>query len=176
MLKLDRGRLTVKTTPMFKRKLLLAAAFLFWAPSSFAGSMGNPGDWIFSGGMGLTINPTLALISPQAEYLVRQNITVGPLLQLGIGNGGILFAPSVAGRIIIGHNPRFKPSVEGGIGMAVASGDYNSAVGFLFHFGMGFDYVVDNGISLGTMIRADFAPPLQTVFLSWPVLVARFRI
>ena len=37
--------------------------------------------------------------------------------------------------------------VSRGLGMAVASGGYASAVGFLFHFGVGFDYVIDNGIS-----------------------------
>jgi hypothetical protein len=41
---------------------------------------------------------------------------------------------------------------------------------------MGVDYQIEHGIAIGTMIRANFAPPLQTFFLSWPIVVGRFAI
>jgi hypothetical protein len=140
------------------------------------GRVGEPvGEWIVGGGIGLTIDPTLFLISPQLEYVVKPNILVGPLIQLGLGNI-VLFVPSVAGRIIIGHHPHAKPSVEGGLGMAIASAGYNSSVGVNIHFGIGFDYQIDPDIAVGTMIRANFAPPLKTFYLSWPIFLGRFLL
>ena len=140
------------------------------------GEMGGHGDWIASGGMGLTISPTTFLLSPQLEYVYRPNLLVGPLVQMGLGNGGVLFTGEVTGRYILGHHPRIKPSLEAGLGLAAASGGYASAVGVNIHVGMGCDYIIDRGIAVGTMIRANFAPPLKTFYLSWPILVARFLL
>jgi hypothetical protein len=128
------------------------------------------------GGIGLTVSPTLFLLSPQLEYIARPNITVGPLVQLGISDPVVLFAPSLTGRIIIGNNPRVKPSLEGGIGIAVGSAVGTSSIGVNIHFGIGFDYQIEPGIAIGTMIRANFAPPLKTFYLSWPIILGRFAL
>ena len=70
-----------------------------------SGEMGGHGDWIASGGMGLTVSPTLFLISPQMEYVARPNLLVGPLIQMGLGDAGVLFSAEVTGRYILGHHP-----------------------------------------------------------------------
>jgi hypothetical protein len=133
------------------------------------------GEWVASGGIGLTIAPTLFLLSPQLEYVVKPHILVGPLVQLGISDW-VLFTGGISGRILIGHHPRVKPCLEGGLGIAVASANYASSVGVNIHFGIGMDYQVDPDIAIGTIIRANFAPPLKTFYLSWPILMGRFTL
>ena len=166
------------------RKFLSVAvllSFLTVAPLATAkesswgsGSYGKVGDWIGAGGLGLTISPTLFLINPQLEYVWKPNVYVGPMIQLAPGDVGVLVSVSGTIRTLLGHHPRVKPSVEGGLGFAIASAGYASSVGVNIHFGMGFDYMVQPNFTLGTMIRANFAPPMKTFYLSWPLLMARF--
>lgn len=140
-----------------------------------AHAFGTRGNWIASGGFGLTISPTLLLLSPQLEYVQRGNLFFGPMVQMGLGSG-VLFTGTATGRFLIGKHPRVKPSVEGGLGIALASASVGSAVGIHILLGMGLDYIIDRDISIGTMIRANFAPPLTTFFASWPLIVARFAL
>ena len=138
-------------------------------------AFGNRGSWIASGGFGLTVSPTKLLLSPQLEYVSKSNFFFGPLVQAGVGDPGVLFTGSFTGRYLIGHHPKVKPAVEGGLGIAAGSG-FSDSVGVHIMFGMGMDYIIDNTIAFGTMIRANFAPPMKTFFLSWPIGVIRFAI
>ena len=156
------------------RNLLVIALLLTVAGR--AQGFGSKGNWIASGGIGLTVSPTLFLISPQLEYVQRPNLFVGHLIQAGLGEGGVLFTATATGRLLIGKHPQVKPSVEGGLGLAMASSLFGSSVGIHVLMGLGMDYLVDKDISVGTMIRANFAPPLKTFFLSWPLIVGRFAI
>jgi hypothetical protein len=138
------------------------------------GSFGKVGDWIGSGGLGLTISPNLFLMSPQLEYVYMPNVYIGPLIQLAPGEGGVLISTSATIRTLLGKHPRVKPTVEAGLGFAVASSDFSSSAGVNIHFGMGVDYLLTSKISLGTMIRANFAPPMKTFYVSWPIFLGRF--
>lgn len=149
--------------------LTLALSALTAAPAHAKG-------WIFSGGLGLTISPDLFLINPQLEYIHDARLTYGPIVQVAVGNGGAIFTMSGSVRYLLGNHPKFKPAVEGGMGLAVASSLFTSSVGVHIMMGMGFDYKLDNQISLGTMIRGNFAPPLKTFFLSWPLAMFRMAI
>jgi hypothetical protein len=131
--------------------------------------------WIFSGGLGLTISPETFLITPQLEYEHDNRLSYGPLVQAGVASGGSIFTVSGSVRYVLGNHPKLKPSVEGGFGMAFGTGFANS-VGVHIMAGMGFDYKLDNQMSLGTMIRLNLAPPLKTVFMSWPLIVFRMQI
>lgn len=156
---------------MLKRLgLLLAVAASMASVPSFA-----KGGWIFGGGLGLTISPETFLITPQLEYRHDERLTYGPLVQAGIANGGSLFTLSGSLRYVLGNHPRFKPNVEGGLGIAFGSGFANS-VGVHIMAGMGFDYKIDNAMSIGTIIRLNLAPPLKTVFMSWPIFMFRMAI
>ncbi len=132
-----------------------------------------PGKWILSTGLGLTISPTLFLLNPQFEYVIAKNLTIGPMLQVGMGDA-TLFAVTGTVRYTFNQNAKIKPSLEGGLGMAIGSSSYASSVGVNISMGMGCDYVVDRYIRFGTMIRGNFAPPLKTFYLSWPIVMARF--
>jgi len=132
------------------------------------------GGWLASAGVGLWIDPSLFLLSPQLEYKYRHNLYFGPLVQLGLGSG-TLFTATATARLIIGHS-RIKPSVEAGLGMAFASG---GAVGLHVPIGIGVDYQLEPGIALGTLIRGNlmFGSKFgQTFSVSWPLLIGRFAI
>lgn len=132
--------------------------------------MGNPGDWLLSGGFGLTFSPTAVLLMPQMEYVYQNNVYLGPLFQVAPGDANTIFMMSASARVVLGNHPRIKPNVDGGLGLAVIG----NQPGILIHVGMGVDYLIDRGISVGTVITANFAPPADPFILSWPLVVGRF--
>ncbi len=131
--------------------------------------------WIFSGGLGLTISPELFLINPQLEYIHDARLSYGPQVQAAVGNGASLVTMTGSMRYLLGNHPKFKPAVEGGVGLALGSGR-TSSVGVHLMAGMGVDYRFDNQISFGSMIRMNLAPPLTTFFLSWPLFMFRMAL
>lgn len=164
-----------ETYSMRKILLLLLVTAALAMPGR-AHAFGTRGSWIASGGFGLTISPTLVLLNPQLEYVQRSNLFIGPMIQAGLGDPGVLFTASGTARLLIGHHPKLKPAIEGGLGIAFASSAFASSVGVHILVGMGVDYFVDKDIAIGTMIRANLAPPVKTFFLSWPIIVGRFAI
>jgi hypothetical protein len=58
--------------------------------------------------------------------------------------------------------------------MTSATGAFSSAFGINLHMGMGLDYLLEQDIALSTVIRANFAPPVQSFFLSWPIFQVRY--
>lgn len=144
--------------------------------STHSHAMGNRGDFVGSAGMGILTSPTLFLLSPELEYVHNQDLNIGALAQMGLGNGGVLFTASGKVRHFFGGSARVKPCVEGGLGLSLSSSLFSSAVGVHIEAGMGFDYVLDKNTSIGTMIRLNFSPPLKSFFLSWPIVTLRFLL
>ena len=161
----------------FAVSLALSSACATAAPHSFFTNigMGKEGDWIGGLGMGLTLNPTSFLFTPQLEYVYRPNIYLGPMIQLAPEEDGVLISFSCTVRTWLGKHPHVKPTVEGGLGFAVASSaGGSSSFGVNLSFGMGVDYLVQNNLTIGTMVRSNFAPPVKTFYLSWPLLAVRY--
>jgi|LakMenEpi03Aug12_release.lakeMendotaPanAssembly.Ray.scaffolds.fasta_scaffold72064_4 hypothetical protein len=152
--------------------LLVLGVFI----SARSHAMGNRGDFVGSVGMGILTSPTLFLLSPELEYVHNQDLNIGALAQMGLGNGGVLFTASGKVRHFFGGSARVKPCVEGGLGLSLSSSLFSSAVGVHIEAGMGFDYVLEKNMSIGTMIRLNFSPPLKSFFLSWPIVTLRFLL
>lgn len=138
--------------------------------------MVNKGDWLGGGGFGLTLSPTLLMISPELEYVYSPNLNFGSLVQMGFGSGVIVTVSGTCRGIWGDPSEKLRPTFEGGLGLAMASGVSNDSVGVHILVGGGFDYVYDKNLTLGSMIRFNFAPPLKSMFLSWPMIVARYRL
>lgn len=157
--------------------LTLLAPFS-WAAPKFMARPTVPtttySPWIASGGLGLTISPTLFMINPQLEYHWKQNLFVGPMVQLGLGDA-TLFTVTGTIRYLFTQNPQIRPSIEGGLGVGFGS-PASSNVGVHIMMGMGAEYVINSGISVGTVVRANLCPPLDTFFVSWPIVLGRFRL
>ncbi|NBX92779.1 MAG: hypothetical protein EB078_04560 [Proteobacteria bacterium] len=154
--------------------ILILLVLCCQSPVSVA--MGNRGDFIGSAGIGLLTSPTLFLLSPELEYVHNQDLNIGALAQMGLGEGGVLFTASGKVRHFFGGTPRVKPCVEGGLGLSMSSSLFSSAVGVHIEAGMGFDYVLEKNMTIGTMIRLNFSPPLKSFFLSWPIVTLRFLL
>ena len=163
--------------------LILGLGLIYFAAASTAApfrsrsplSNAQTGEWIASGGFGLTFSPTLVLLSPQLEYIHDSRLSYGPMIQAGLGDATLVTFTGSA-RYQIGNHPKLHPNVEGGLGLAVGSSLFGSSVGVHILVGMGADFVVDSSLSIGTSFRMNFAPPLDTFFLSWPIAVARLKI
>lgn len=155
------------------KKLFLFTALmtqLTWGAS-------NQGDWLGGGGFGLTLGPTLLMLSPQLEYVHKPDSTFGSLVQMGFAGAGVLFTVSGTYRRVLGDPAsKLRPTFEGGLGLATASSLYTSSVGIHILVGGGVEYVYDKNLTLGSMLRLNFAPPLKSMFLSWPMIIARFKL
>jgi hypothetical protein len=157
--------------------MVLAA---FWGSSQPAvaetenASAPAPSPWIASGGFGLTFNPGMALFAPQLEYHSGPDTLMGPLVQVGLGNP-TLFTANWGVRYVPPTRKKLKPTIQGALGLAIGAGFPNGwPVAPHLLLGFGFDYQLDKRLSFGTMLNVDFAPPLQSIYVSWPLLVGRF--
>lgn len=148
----------------------------FFLVSGRVCAMGVRGDFVGSAGLGILTSPTLLLISPQLEYVHNRDLLLGGLAQMGLGKGGVLFTASGTVRHFFGGSPRVRPCVEGALGLSLASSLFSSSVGVHIGAGMGFDYVLDKRSVIGTMIRLNFSPPLNSFFLTWPIVTLRFLL
>lgn len=131
--------------------------------------------WLAAGGLGLTVSPTLVLLNPQIEKAINDHVLGGIMMQAGVGDLALVSMTGTL-RYLVLSSKAIKPSVEAGVGLAMGSSSFGSALGVEIHMGMGFDYLISRDFTLGTIIRANFAPPLKTFFLSWPLLIARFYL
>lgn len=156
---------------MARKTLWVVVCGLFLAQGSAFG-LGPRGGWTMVGGLGLTASPDAFLIQPQFEYRKSARLYYGPMVQAGLGSGFTLFTMSGYARYELGNHRKFKPSLEGSLGLTVGGGQVGVHIGV----GMGFDYKIDNTLSIGTMIRGNFAPPVDTFFLSWPIFLVRFVV
>ena len=147
---------------------------LLFSATTFGMSLAT-GDMVGSGGFGLTLSPTLVLLTPELEYVYHPDLLFGGLVQMGFGDA-FLFTASGTARWTVGHHPKVHPTFEGGLGMAIGSNSFASSVGVHMMLGGGFDYSIDKMTSVGTMIRMNFAPPLKGFFVSWPMIVGRFKL
>lgn len=150
--------------------------FLFFFSLSAFSMNVNKGDWIGSGGAGVSLGPTLMMISPQLEFAYDSDVSFGVLSQLGFGATGTLFTLSGTARLQFAKRGKMIPSVEGGIGLALANELFPDSFGVHLLAGFGFDYIIDQSTSVGTMLRFNFAPPLKSMFVTWPLLIGRFLL
>jgi hypothetical protein len=152
------------------------ALFLFLVLSFNTFGLGGKGDYIGSAGVGLVLSPTLFMLSPSLEYMYDKDISIGVLGQLAFG-GGTLFTVTGVGRWVMG-NPmaKFRPVVEAGLGLAFASTLFTASTGVHLLGGFGVEYSLNRTTTLGSVLRLNFAPPLKSLFVSWPLVVARFLL
>jgi len=155
------------------KKLILM--FIFVTQVSWGSSI--QGQWLGGGGVGLILGPTLVMLSPQLEYVYKTDVTFGSLAQMGFLGDGVLFTVSGTYRRVFGEErAKIRPTFEGGLGLALASSLYASSVGVHIMAGGGIEYVYDKNLTLGSMLRLNFAPPLKSMFVSWPMVIARFKL
>ena len=130
--------------------------------------------WLFSGGLGFSVDPTGFLTMLQLEHVAKPWLYYGPFVEMIFPSGGVAFTGGATIRATLGGGV-IRPSVEAGAGITVADAA-GSSVGFHFHFGIGAEYRLRPGITLATMLKPSFNPPIDNFWLAWPVLIGRFAL
>lgn len=155
---------------------LSASARRHHAPQRATASDDHPSKahWLLSPGVGAAFDPNGFLLSAQIEYIDRPYLFYGPFADLIFVSGGTAFTGGVTVRTLLGGG-RLRPSIEAGMGLTFASGGTGS-FGFHFHFGIGADYRLAPGISLGTMLKPSFNPPIDNFWVAWPMVIGRFAL
>lgn len=124
-----------------------------------------------------TADDTVFALGFNADYHLDEDLSVGPLLQFGMGSD--LFQMGISGQArYVFRNPRFpevKPHLQGGLGFLYVDidrpGGDDDSLGFLVPFGGGVDFQLDKNILLGTTLLLNFTdadvPGQDNLFMTW---------
>lgn len=137
------------------------------------------------GAVGFTVDPETFLMTGAGDYFLSDNLAVGPLLQLGLADDRLMFAPTANVKAVFDlPGPgfeRLKPFAQGGLGLAYIQKDRrgdDDDVGFLLNFGFGADYFLTERFSLGNSVLFNITPDKvrgENFFFSWQFVSASFR-
>lgn len=116
------------------------------------------GRWRAGTGVGVLINSPddqAFGLAGNADYFVSEQVSVGPLLQLGFSDDMALFGLSGQGKYWIPAGDRGRVALQAGAGLAHADfqGDDTS---WLIPLGVGYEYTLDNGNSLNATALVNF--------------------
>jgi hypothetical protein len=138
--------------------------------------------WSLRAGMGFTADPDDFLLNFELPYRFDQYVSVGPMIQVGLGERRYIVAPTANLTITIPDMPgetldRFHPHFFGGIGFAVIEneerGGSNRGAGFLANAGVGVDYALSERVSVGSRMIFNFLPGRtldEKFFYSWEII------
>jgi hypothetical protein len=111
---------------------------------------------------------TLLGVALHGDYFMNNEVSVGPLLQLGFADNDSLIGASVQLKytVDISGNPPLHPHVQVGIGFVHVS-DGASDTDFLLPLGGGLDVDVAKNLSLGTTLLINVTGLDDDIFLTW---------
>lgn len=153
------NRIMLKPTWIVMTGLLcLLCPGIFGEPSTVLASDPSPQkSWSAGATMGFLANTpddTAFALNLNAEAKISQQVSIGPLLQLGFTDDLVLVGLSGQGKYAIGIpelGDRFKVILQGGIGFVHADKG-PSDTSFLIPIGVGVDYQINPGLAF----KSDF--------------------
>ena len=143
--------------------------------------------WSLRAGVGFTSDPDNFLLNFELPYRFDQYVSVGPMVQVGLGDDRYIVAPTAnltitGANLFEGEMARFEPNIFSGIGFAVISnrqrGGANRDAGFLVNFGVGLDYIMSDRLTIGSRMIFNFLPGGtldENFFYSWEVAGVRLN-
>lgn len=147
------------------------------------------GDVSIAASLGFTADPGSFLLGFEVPFNVTDDVSVGPLLQLGLDDDWTIVAPTANVRYAFdlsgASNPdvrRLRPFVQGGLGFAYLEKERSGRsdrddTGFLFNMGGGVEYFITDNFALGSNVMFNILPDEvvdEHFFFSWQVGTARF--
>ncbi|HZN58213.1 MAG TPA: hypothetical protein VFD71_09085 [Planctomycetota bacterium] len=155
------------------------------AASSSFGDVSRAGRVSVRAGIGFTVSPDTFLLALEADCFIIQNLSIGPLVQVGLSGDPIIVAPTLNFQWMFDLGPgadQFKPYAQWGLGAAYIHKDRNNRddddFGFLANLGFGFDFCINDNFAVGTNILFNILPGEvlnETFFFSWQVATVTFR-
>ncbi len=138
----------------------------------------------FDVGIGFTDDPDTFLTVVEADFYLKDNLFVAPLLQIGVDDENTIFAPTVGikGEFPAGSDDRLRLHALAGIGLVYIEkenrrGD-DDDVGFLFNVGFGGHFQVSDETSIGSTLLFNVMPDDvvgENYFFSWKLISVKFR-
>ncbi len=125
-----------------------------------------------------TADATAFAVGLSGDYFITHNVSVGPLLQIGVTDDLFQIGPTIQAKYTfdLPANPELKPHLQGGIGFIHADLDRRGRpdrddTSFLIPLGFGAEYRLDQQISIGSTFLFNFTD-LEDVrnenfFFSW---------
>lgn len=141
-------------------------------------------------GIGFMADPEAFLLGVEGDFLVTEQLSVGPMVQFGLDDRFTVISPTVYGRYwfeIPGQNEmlqRLRPFLQAGAGFAYIDvdgrwqGRDDDDIGFLTNAGFGADFRLSHSFSLGTKMLFNVMPSDvfgENFYFSWEVAALRFR-
>ncbi|MBI4342049.1 MAG: hypothetical protein HY599_01635 [Candidatus Omnitrophica bacterium] len=141
-----------------------ASAYATKGPGSsaqYASSELEQGTWASGGSLGFlggTPDKTAFALNGNVEYFVADNVSVGPLVQLGVTDDMAQVGVSAQGKYWIplaGTNGRGKIALQSGLGF-VHSDFLRSDTSWLVPVGVGYEHTLDSGMSMTATTLVNF--------------------
>jgi hypothetical protein len=157
-----------------------------------AASPGVPNPLSVRGAIGFTLDPDTFLMAFQGDYFLDDQLSLGPLLQLGVDDDTTILAPTLNVQYAFDLTEleedgdeileRLKPFVQGGVGLGYIHKDRRRGddddVGFLLNLGFGLEYYLTDQLALGNNLLFNILPDKtngENFFLSWQFVTLRYR-
>jgi Outer membrane protein beta-barrel domain len=107
-----------------------------------------------------TPDSTAFALALNGDYFLTDNLSLGPLVQVGLTDDLFLFGPSVQLKYTHDLNQRLSANLQGGIGFIYAeldrSGPDRDDATFLIPVGPGVKYKLTDDLSLGSTLLFNF--------------------
>jgi hypothetical protein len=107
-----------------------------------------------------TPDSTAFALAFHGDYFITHNLSLGPLVQIGLSDDLFMFGPSVQLKYTHDLNERLSANVQGGLGFIYADldrrGPDRDDTNFLIPVGPGLAYKLTEDISLGTTLLFNF--------------------
>ena len=156
---------------------------------SDSGALTPPSAFAFRGGLGFTADPDTFLTALEFDFVATPNISLGPLIQIGVSDKHTLIAPTLNARyqFLISDADkdvaRLKPFVNAGLGLVYMEKERKhrtdaDEVDFLLNTGFGLEYDLHESVSVGTHFLFNIVPwevVDERFFFSWQVLTLTLR-
>ena len=127
----------------------------------------------------------------EVPYSLTSDLTLGPLLQIGVDGGETLIAPTLNARYFLNLGQRnanndfvreLAPFVQGGLGLVHLDRDQRfrdvDETDFLFNLGVGIDFPISERLSVGSHMMFNVVPGGvlgEHFFFSWQLVSAQIR-
>jgi hypothetical protein len=106
-----------------------------------------------------TADSTAFGVGFSGDYFLTDNLSIGPLLQIGVTTDLFQFGPTAQLKYTYDIDQRFKANLQAGAGFLYAhytKGPNRHDTSFLIPVGPGLEYNLTNDISLGTTLLFNF--------------------
>jgi len=156
---------------------------------SASGTLTPPAPFEFRGGLGFTADPETFLTGLEFDFVATPNVSLGPLVQIGVSDKHTLVAPTLNARYRFFISDadkdlrRLKPFVNAGLGLVYMEKERRhrtdaDEVDFLLNTGFGLEYDLHESVAVGTHFLFNIVPWKvvdERFFFSWQVVTLTLR-